>query len=373
MSNSNLRANKFSSLALIETIIASTIAAFLAWKIGSIKFIILSSCISPFLLIRSKEITVATINNCNKTIEFLGERSFLFGITMFFSIVGVVFAVNVYTTIVNVAISPIKAIKMIPENYYYNVFVLDFRSSPKMIPGVEEVPYALKTEEQWDLYALLKKYWISAKEFTSRNKLYFTLLVALPWILSILPIILPITLGSLLLRYSVKSTAIVWLPLLWVLYQSNPGKDVDTRLNLAVEQPWFKVTLVYSLFVVASFLFKLYVYFAIIDIHLPNSLGPLKSLGDNLIDCFNMPLWQVAGFINALLALILYNEAKKNSIRTGTLEAWPDNRVRALYSFIQSSRSAISIYTVSCFIYIMFASASNREWPAVRLILFPWS
>jgi hypothetical protein len=50
----SVRRGEVSVLAVIETIVATAISIWLAWRVGTIQYVVIASAIAPFLLLRTR-------------------------------------------------------------------------------------------------------------------------------------------------------------------------------------------------------------------------------------------------------------------------------------------------------------------------------
>ena len=72
---------------------------------------------------------------------------------------------------------------------------------------------------------------------------------------------MPIIIVSLSFRYAAKSTAILWLPLLWIIRQTRSETSGINVLRLYVGDPQTKFALLYSLVVACGFVLKVCLLF----------------------------------------------------------------------------------------------------------------
>jgi hypothetical protein len=174
-------------------------------------------------------------------------------------------------------------------------------------------------------------------------------------------------------RLALKSTAVLWLPLIWIVVQALPRTQIMARLFVMTRSAWSKTMLVYSAFVLLAFLAKLALLFGIWHLANLEWLGPLGVAATRLAAPFELPLWQVAGALNALLAWLFFFHADQHLLAQGTTEAWPEVWLRREYVLFQLARTSLSLYVIACTFYIAAAVAWQTEWPPIRFVLFPWS
>jgi hypothetical protein len=174
-------------------------------------------------------------------------------------------------------------------------------------------------------------------------------------------------------KISIKSTAIIWLPLLWVIHQSRPGTKVLDRIVLSVGQPLEILMLIYSVVVIIGFTAKVLLIVGVWKFAQLNWLGPVGELATRLVEPVYLPLWQITSAVNAVMAWAFYFRAERHLLARNSTEAWPEAWVQREYVGFQAVRTTLSLYAIACTFYLAAATAWQTEWPPIRLILFPWS
>jgi hypothetical protein len=260
---------------------------------------------------------------------------------------------------------PLQSILAVPRNYYRQVFILDIISPPRFYPGSEEIH---TTEENWalniDAYTLFTFYLSVLAEKPRFNVVWLFIIITLPAVLPVISV-------CFLFRWAIKSTAILWLPLLWIIFQARPGLKVIDRIRVSVETALAKVILAYSTLTLVFFLVKLTPLLAAWWVFNLNWLGPLGIFLTRLVAPSELPLWQVASGINAILAWAFFFRANRHLVAEGTTEEWPERWLQREYVTFQVVRTTLSIYAIICTFYIGAATASGAEWPPIHFILFP--
>jgi hypothetical protein len=183
--------------------------------------------------------------------------------------------------------------------------------------------------------------------------------------------LLPYIVFAFAYRWAIKSTAILWLPLIWIVVQSR-SPDIFTKLTVTARSYKGRMILGYSIFVAGLFLVKLALLFGFWRLPSLASLGPLGTAGTQLIDPVRLPLWQAAAAFNAVLASAYFFQADVHLRKRGTAEAWPEKWLKREYGVVTATRCVISPYTIACTFYIVSAVAWNTQWPTIRVIVFPW-
>jgi hypothetical protein len=194
-----------------------------------------------------------------------------------------------------------------------------------------------------------------------------------PLLLLFAPPFLFIIVFSFSFRFAIKSTAILWLPLLWLLYQSNPGVQVIDRMDHQIHTPWNKLMLSYSCIVVAAFGFKVALYIGVLESISLENISRVGALFTRLIAPTVLPGWQVAAFINALLAwaFLFWAVPQLRAHTRHSAEARSEASLRREYTSFQAVRTTLSLYSIACTFYIAASTAWQTEWPTIHFVLFP--
>lgn len=371
----SVRRGKLSVLAIAESVAATTVSLWLAWEHGSVQHIVLASALAPFLLLRTRlstRYTLFTIDVMNNKYEKYGDVS---GVIMILLLLPIKF----YASFKVFLRRPVHSMAAIPGNFYKSVFVVDLGVPPHPIPAmldeqVNRIKYYYL--DDLDIYRICKEF-VKLNEIEKqsiRNNLFRGLIfnVFLTKFLA-LALFLPIIAASISFRWSIKSTSILWLPLIWLIFQADPGKKISDRIAITIKSSWFKVMLLYSVAVFFLFIGKLALVFSVWKLRNLEWLGPLGTLTMRLVSPFDLPLWQVAGAINASLVLIFFVRAERHLLAQNSAEAWPDAWIQREYAIIQTVRTTLSLYIVACTFYIAATTAWQTELPPLRFILFPWT
>ena len=248
-----VRQGKISVLAIVETIVASGLSFWLAWHRNSIEHIVIASALSPFLLLRTQQSTKLTLDSLSRISQKLPEAV----VELFF-----VPIIKLVCMIVSVFSHPVDHVLSIPHNFYKYVFTVDFLRSPQVIPeadqiadGIHNVVFVNEVNEIYNIPKLLLEI---AKEHTYKSIVTHIIgLVCLGLVLS------PLIILSFSFRFAVKSTALIWLPLLYIIYQSRSGQKLIDRVDYQLHAPWTITMLTYSCFVLMASGLKVALYIGV--------------------------------------------------------------------------------------------------------------
>jgi hypothetical protein len=377
-SRESARKGRPSLLAIIETVAASGVTLWLAWKHNSISHIVIASALAPFVLLRTPLSTRYTMYRLN-TLEEKWRQGGT-PLDMWFWMLPII---KVLCSLRVVIRQPLASVSRIPNNFYKQIFLLDFCVPPQIVPGSEEI----SDRQSSTLYSLniyqLPKTDPRVVDRTAYDYLEQMVkdenpVARLFWYGRLVPqrrrFFLSATfiiLLTIIFRLSVKSTAIVWLPLLWVIYQSRPGVRVLDRVYVQISQPYYKVVLSYSVIVILAMICKAGLLFAVWRFWQLEWLGPLGVCATRLVAPYDLPIWQATSAVNAVLAWVWYFSAKRHLIAKDTAEAWPESWLKAEYVAFQVIRTILALYTIFCTFVIGAATAWQTEWPPIHFILFP--
>jgi hypothetical protein len=353
-----------SLLAFVETLAATGVSFWLAWTHRSIDHLLVASALAPFLLLRTRLSTRYSATIAYRLSE--REKNYFYDAMILLSLV----PLKVFTSAKAFSRHPLKSVSAIPRNYYRQTLVLDLVSPPKFYPGSEEV---ITSDSRFseilsvDAYSIARRIFESFKAVLRADKR----LLRFAGLITSSAFIMPMVTLSLSFRFAIKSTAILWLPLLWIIFQARPGLKIIDRIKLSVGTALSKVILAYSAITFLFFLCKLAPIIAALWVFNLNGLGPLGVFLTRLVAPFDLPLWQVASGLNAMLALVFFFRANRHLVAQDTAEAWPERWLQREYVTFQAIRTTLSVYAIICTFYIGAATAFEAEWPPIHFILFP--
>lgn len=144
-------------------------------------------------------------------------------------------------------------------------------------------------------------------------------------------------------------------------------------MRATISTSLFKLILGWSAFVLLLFGGKVALWLEITQLA---DLTHLRALGVWLRAMAapqELPLWQLAGALNALLAWVFYlliDGAVKD--HANGLPVSADGAARQ-WAIFQAVRTTLSLYTIACTFYITAHAAWAIDWPPLRFVLFPWA
>ena len=85
-----------------------------------------------------------------------------------------------------------------------------------------------------------------------------------------------------------------------------------------------------------------------------------------------VPIWQISAFVNSILAIGLFLYAGIVLFRIENNEAWSATRAERVIRGTAFLRAVLTLYTISCTLYLTIQAASDWNLPQLGTRLFPW-
>lgn len=258
--------NEISILAIIETVIVLSLSLFIAIYYNYFWHIAICSSLGIFLLLRTDVSTHRGLswfdviyvkffkfalkpfkNKILKTEESkdLGFFQSLI-IAYVLLIVGFIsFFIKILATLFTVLQKPLYSIKEIPYNWFRIAFAIDLINPPELVPGYENYDFHLKflNNIKWSVSGRKVLSTITSREHAS----FSILLASSPAYITYLLLYL----SAFLYRFSLKSTTLIYFPLIWLIGGTNQKQKnikliVDDLLDSKYERlkyyfSWFAI------------------------------------------------------------------------------------------------------------------------------------
>ena len=184
------------------------------------------------------------------------------------------------------------------------------------------------------------------------------------------PPILSLLALAFLYLWSIKSTALVWLPLLWIIPMATTDEPLATRLKLVNRSSWGRLVGGLSIITLVLFALRLLLFDAV------PGFVPESALHDLLAAALwpeGLPMWTVASASNSVIALALFFGSSHALIRIedggdATTMKGTDLAVRTA----SVCRAGLSIYSALCVLYIVATLVPELDLPPLGTKLFPW-
>lgn len=381
-----------SVLAIVETIAASVVYGWIAWRFGTLHLTI-SACVAPFLLLRTpRSVSLAlslffrAIDALNNVPDFMFKpayylddrisaasstlityflssfRSLYIIITlvpMIASIGLIALLVRIIATIATTIRHPLQGISKIPANWWTSSACIDSRQPMEVLPGGARA--SPRRDFEWLVPSTALKELV-AKTNRSRFVLY---LIAVPTFVVTL-------LGpALFYRWSLKGAALVYSPLVWIVRSATATPLIEYLQDIH-ELVQYRLTRWFAALVLLLFIAKVYIYYAWSDLASSWRFIPGHRLLEAIVMPEAFPPWQVASAVNAILAWVLYIAADRFLVRWRRGSTVSLGAIEVMLRWLSLVRGALSIYTIVCGIYLAASLVDRLGLPAMGARILPW-
>jgi hypothetical protein len=351
-----------SVLAIVETVAAVSLSLAVYIHTGRVYHIAIAACLAPFLLLRTRRSIRRGLwlgSRFSHRIEMYASS--IFGVVLLPFVFPIeILVIKFRATLRSLFCFPRETIRAIPGNWKKIALCTDFGAVPEILPGTETMPFKGEIVGKFGGIFFDRKFW---QEFLTT-----------PLYLNIPTIIVHLSalIISFSYRWSLKSTALIWSPLLWYMRPIYPAADLEYRLAQILQLAMSKVSLWYSAFFVCLFLAKVYIlayagkYMAVID----RILGwPLLR---SLFEPAGIPLWQLVAVLNATSAILIFFVADylQHALKHG--RQLPVQAIIGTDRIVSNFRNTATCYTLLCTLYVS-VQETGVSLPPIGLKLFPWT
>jgi len=390
----SIKANQPSVLAIVETLAAMGIAVWIAVRWETYVHIAIGASIAPLLLMRTDQSCIRTLKyfhwvgrslpylKSEQSLNWMGFvhlfvwincvaipvwvitalaseiRSTLFLVITWIFITLALPLIQFAAWLVTLVRSPVASIAAIPNNWRQLTIALDSRQWPHVFHPPDTIP---EDSTASDFLTVQDAFLVSLKQSSRTLKIIFFVLLPL------------VCIPAFAYRWSIKSTALIWFPLLWAM-RSTKEVDGPLQSSLAVyrRDPVTKIVVGVSIAAIVGFIVKIILHYEWAGFAAWWNEGPLRQFFALYVSPLEIQKWQIAMAINSAIAIVMYILAGSWLVRLEhermTEETWP-RRVFKTGLFI---RPILSCYTIACMIYITIIAAWELEWPLLGEKWFPW-
>jgi hypothetical protein len=358
---------EISALAVIETIAACFLTVWLAAVVLQTWVPLTIICaFAPLLLIQTDLSTeravrwyntlVDSMNNKQGTGEIHGS---LIMPKMFLPCLLFPVCIRIASAVYTAFQSPFYTIQEIPRNWTRIAFYTDIFHPPEVIAGIETSYKLTRNLRELRVTALWSGLLISKNLVEAAMRfllLFFFYIFALPY------------------RYLLKSTAIVWLPILWIIPHFTARTPLKKRLTMLNRSSWGRLVALFSTMTLLLIITKLIAFRYFLPAEEWWDVLNVIPLVYDFLQPYSFPIWQVAIAINSLLAIAMFFVASNYLI---LLEDSNDDQVDFedvdfLTRIGAVGRAALSLYTISCILYIVTSQIEHLHLPRIGSEVFPW-
>lgn len=371
---------EISILAIVETSIATAVTISIYLYSDSIKHILFASLLAPFLLLRTKATTDQALGLGEKVWLYISKHvrsaneklyqrwggkgnretfgllclTFVAVIAVFVTIL-LITLLKIYVVLTSILKNTRHILAALPKNWRKVVLCLDSATLPEILPGIEAV--------QGDKEIVSLKISIIAREMKKSHDV-FKLMLSIVFVIIFVP--------AYAYRLSLKSTALIWSPLLWIVGSVSQVKELPRFLHHVATLTWYRLSRYYSALVILMFAAKVALFVSLLQADDAGDALPGWGVLRHYVVPTDIPLWQVAGAVNAALAWALLFIAEPWIGDPGLDDPQKAAALRHRFWTILVVRNALSVYTALCTIYITAEIASGFALPPLRVRVFPW-
>ena len=280
-----------------------------------------------------------------------------------FAIFGWFLVLRVLATLCVVLRRPCLVVSHVPANWWRVCCDVDLTTAMEAVPGCSRI----RGLEDFTARGALKMLLLYAK--ATRSGLRWKDWVTLWLVLSPLRIgfVAVFAVTAISFRLSVKGTALIYLPLIFILGAKPKGDTLTHSLEDTIESPFNKIVRFVSTCIILFVLSKLFF------LPLWNQLA-MSDLGKALVAPAGIPRWQLVSFTNAILAwllVILAYDLQKRIERKG------DSGTESLdlgLQWLYRLRVVLTVYTIAATLYSVASFVDRFGLPPLGEDWFPsWS
>ncbi|WP_375758711.1 hypothetical protein [Corallococcus exercitus] len=369
-------------MALAETLAATAISAYVAFRYETL-YLLISASVAPLLLLRTPDsqrlglqiglpliehLWKATIKVLNapraesfikydqqsyvsRVKSFLGDVAHSAGLTQFMiyfaiPIIGLtIVGVRTVATLLAFLKSPLESIRRIPDNWWHGISWVDMTQAPEPLAGVNAVAHspefqkfgsALQITRPQVMFQQVRGVWAEGGWDLGR----------LPVLFFTTQLMLIVVFPAWFYRWALKGTFLLYSPMVWVVHYSF-SDDPWERLRDICELAVHRLVRGYSVLVLAALSSKV-----VLDLLVPQwsnlwTSHPSALLLNTIIAPRQLPLWQMAMAVNAVTAWGLYFFADWALARRGRGRAPVQYRIETIVRTAWIVRTVLSVFVIA--------------------------
>lgn len=246
----SVEAGEVTILAVLETVLAVSVALYVAFRFNFTTHIAFGAIVAPFLMLRTDRSTDRAVRIFSTIVDaFLTRlkrprdltdprleswsnllRSALEGLVFLLAVPSMMITFGLGALIARVGATvaatvrwPIESLRAMPTNWRMIVLAVDATHLPELVPGIE---FHKDATREGQLYGSFRRYW---QYLFAEPADWVGLALAL---ITLGPLLIVGYLPALAYRWSFKATSIVYLPLIWVARTTlQKSLDLNTWLK----------------------------------------------------------------------------------------------------------------------------------------------
>jgi hypothetical protein len=246
---------------------------------------------------------------------------------------------RIVSTILSVIRHPVLTLKAIPVNWSRVTLCQDLFSLPEIVPGYEHLGYRDDLKLSWNFADFRRCF--DSKKWDELSSLTIGLIIFGPLFYG----------SSIAYRWSLKATALIYTPLLWTARSTlREFPSIPVALQRLRSNDISKITLKCSILIMVVFILKFIMMInvnAFVEWFNKSEISRFLAI---YVMPAQIPIWQIAAFVNALLEIAFFLFLGAMLQRVGHPDAWPDERIEGtirsfFWLFAKSEARAKSCHT----------------------------
>lgn len=365
-------------LACVETVLAMSVTAYIAWKTDSLLYIAVPACVAPLLLLRTPYSTavgltlwgrydawVGRVEAWDDRVRESGTFVSVLSLAAFFVVIFssslAALACRIGAVGTAILCHPLTTFGAIPANWRRVALATDLHHAPEMVPGIDKGDghSGFRFADAWPEFRRMTR----APELRRVRHVLSSIVFAVLLVVMYVP--------TLLYRWSLKSTSVVYFPLLWAAFKGRRGGDTPAQQleTIATDQGerlvrWYAGIVLIFLTVLPF----------VLAAPLHPIIAPVQSaFGVDLVDFWlftgEIKLWHVVRVINAGITMGLFLFADKALRRIKYGRAHSDERVHAIIGICLFVRAFLGVYLSAKLLHIVVTAVNSS---AVDWRIVPW-
>lgn len=373
--------------ASIETLIVIALLVWTSFVLDTFNLYALSCLIAPLLLLRSKESQILGINLFqNYVAKSIGKNlGFRIILLIFLPIVSI--SIRIAATLFHIR----NGVKNFPNNWNQTVWGRSLFQSLEFVPGtgsIQSVVKEFKVPTKWSIHLFLGSvfilliwaslfiinfigYYLDDQSFDYVPS-FLDALNSVPVFIGLFGIFISLF-GTLFLsgvfinaiglflavayRFSLKSTALIWLPLLFSIKNSHNSKSALALFEYERSSRLWELIRFVSLVLIALVILK--------TVLIPSSMLNETFYENIFVKTYlapgKMTYWQIASMINAGLILFWYYVFSKIAMRNLEKRRWSNRKLLNVIRYFYIARALITTYTLPILVLITLKAAQLIE------------
>lgn len=380
--NASPSAHTISVLAVLETLVAIGIYAYIAFNFGTLHLTV-SAMIAPLLLLRTERSTEiglqlmervrrTSVAVCDKLSLRWSQDLSMIALIVFFLLPMIAVScliVRIIATMYCTVRAPLQALRAIPSNWFRSVARVDSTTVLEAIPGSLDSSMLSRIGDCshgcWVIDRdMFLDDWYQSYGAWDRFVVVLMALVYYP----------SVGLPAIIYRWSVKGTALIYSPLIYIVATSFSDDTTNKLLDIK-ELAVHRLVRIYSVFVILIFVAKIYLFSA--WSHLSGIWNKIPAV--DLVNAYvvpeAIPPWHIVALLNACLTWLVffcadYMLARLNrNVGSASVPRYVTQSIQWIW-FV---RGLMSLYTIACALYITASMVPQVDWPPLGPRPFPWS